>query len=82
MSSLTRFPTMGKVYYRTPDFPNNIISEQHIHNYKKIYGSPVLIEYDHRFYNRTEVEKESHKKIAFMEIFSTSRLISLGVLRR
>jgi hypothetical protein len=62
MSSLTTFPTIGKVYYGTSDFPNNIISEQHIHNYKKIYGSPVLIEYDHRFYNRTEVEKESHKK--------------------
>jgi len=41
--------------------PGGIISGADIDMYKKKFGDPVLIEYDHRFYEREELETQKHK---------------------
>jgi len=62
MLSLTTFDIMRKIYYDT-DLPfTGIITGQHVNEYKKLFGAPVLIEHDRRFYKREEVESAKHRE--------------------
>lgn len=52
--SLTTYP---ELFYGTT---NKSISLLHINNYKQLFGYPVVVEHDRRFYNIEEVRKASH----------------------
>ena len=63
MLSMATFSQMRRIYYGDsyPYF-NGVVSGKYLNNYKNIFGSPVCIEYDHRFYKREEVENKKHKE--------------------
>jgi len=63
MLSMATFSQMRRIYYgdSSPSF-KGVISDKHLNNYKNIFGNPVCIEYDHRFYKREELENEKHKE--------------------
>ncbi len=54
MVSLNRFPNTIGVKLK-----NNILD---FNKYKKIYGHPIILEHDHRFYNYFDILKKSHFK--------------------
>ena len=62
MLSMTTFDNMRKIYYGDTVPFAGIITDQHINEYKKLFGTPILIEHDHRFYKRKEVENETHRE--------------------
>lgn len=61
MLSMTTFDIMRKIYYGDTLPFNGVVTDQHMNEYKKLFGTPVLIEHDYRFYKREEVESEKHK---------------------
>ena len=62
MLSMTTFNKMRKIYYGNAVPFAGIITDQHINEYKKLFGHPILIEHDYRFYKREEVENETHRE--------------------
>ena len=62
MLSMTTFDNMRKIYYGDTVPFAGIITDQHINEYKKLFGTPILIEHDYRFYKREEVENETHRE--------------------
>ena len=39
-----------------------VLTDRHINGYKKLFGTPVLIEHDYRFYKREEIVNEKHRE--------------------
>ena len=62
MLSMTTFDNIRKIYYRDTVSFTGIITDQHINEYKKLFGTPILIEHDYRFYKKEEVENETHRE--------------------
>ena len=62
MLSMAAFKNMNQTYYGCDSLVDNILSTDHINKYKKLFGSPILIEYDYRFYKREDVENKKHKE--------------------
>ena len=62
MLSMTTFDKMRKIYYGDTVSFTGIITDQHINEYKKLFGHPILIEHDYRFYKREEVKNETHRE--------------------
>lgn len=77
MLSISKF---NKFYYDNLKVFNGIITENHIQNYKKIFGSPVLLEYDYRFYRRKDVENENHKPYCVYSNILDEKLDYIGKL--
>lgn len=61
MLSMATFGLIRKIYYGDTVPFTGIITNQHVNEYKNLFGSPILIEYDYRFYKREEIENERHK---------------------
>jgi len=61
MLSMTTFDSMRELYYGKALPFNGILTDQHMNGYKKLFGNPVLIEHDYRFYKREEIESEKHR---------------------
>jgi len=62
MLSMTTFDKIRKMYYGDTVSFTGIITDQHINEYKKLFGHLILIEHDYRFYKRKEVENETHRE--------------------
>jgi len=62
MLSMTTFDNIRKIYYGDTLPFNGVVTDQHINEYKKLFGTRVLIEHDYRFYKMEEVINEKHKE--------------------
>lgn len=63
MLSMATFDgVMRKVYFGESSLFKGVVSSDHIKGYKNLFGDPILLEYDYRFYKREDVETEKHKK--------------------
>jgi hypothetical protein len=59
MLSMARF---SEEYYGCKRPGSGIITSKHINGYKKLFGDPILVEHDSRFYKREEVLNGKHKE--------------------
>lgn len=59
-SRTTSMAKYGKFFFG--EQINKEIEDRHIDHYRKTFGEPILIEHDHRFYSRLDLEKSSHQQ--------------------
>jgi hypothetical protein len=59
-SRMVSLATHFWTYYRLPF--KGVLTDQHINEYKNLFGTSILIEHDWRFYKREEVINEKHRE--------------------